>query len=587
MAQNTEVQRAIRLCRASFVLVLAFSFCLNVLALSMPLYLMQVYDTVLPSRSIDTLIMLTLIVLVALAVSAALDGIRRGMLGRIGVWLDDKLEVPVLAAAFQSGLRNESANGSQAWRDLATVRGFLGGSGIIPLLDAPWSPIFIGALFLVHPAVGWIGTAGVILLLSLALINEMLTRAPMAQASAAQLKSQRRLDAMMRNAEAISAMGMLNAAARLLTSDRLAAREAQTSAARRSAVVMTISRFLRSAIQVAMMGAMAWLVIDLQASPGGIFAAAILLGRGLAPVDGAIGTWKSLTQARLAYRRMVKLLGGVPEGARAMALPRPEGLVTVERAIVIPPGADTAILRGVSLTLAPGRMLGILGPSGAGKSTLGRLIAGLAMPSGGSVRLDGAEMSVWLAANGGRYLGYLPQDVELFDGTVRENISRLQDADPEDVIAAAKLVGIHEMIMRLPNGYDTRLGEGGVKLSGGQRQRVGLARAFFGEPRVVVLDEPNASLDREGEDALRRALEHMKGLGTTIVVIAHRLGIVNLADELLVLRDGTMSAIGDRSEMLARLSGKAQTAAEDDDEGKALTASRRGVPALAKGRGAA
>lgn len=588
MAQNTEIQRAIKLCRTSFVLVLVFSFCVNLLALAMPLYLMQVYDTVLPSRSTDTLIMLTLIVVAALAVSAALDGIRRGMLGRIGVWLDDRLQIPVLAAAFQSGLRNDSAGGSQAWRDLATVRGFLGGSGIIPLLDAPWSPIFIGALFLVHPAVGWIGTVGAILLLSLALLNEMVTRSPMAKASAAQVKSQHRLDSMMRNAEAINAMGMLNGAARLLTTDRLAARDAQTSAARRSAIIMTLSRFLRGGIQVAMMGAMAWLVIGLEASPGAIFAAAILLSRALAPVEGAIGTWKSLTQARLAYRRMIKLLNGLPEGTPAMVLPRPEGSVTVDRAFFIPPGAERAILRGVSLTLLPGEVLGILGPSGAGKSTLGRLLAGTSMPSGGSVRLDGADMGVWLAAEGGRYFGYLPQDVELFDGTVRENISRLQDAEPEDVIAAAKLVGIHEMIMHLPKGYETNIGEGGVKLSGGQRQRVGLARAFFGEPALVVLDEPNASLDREGEEALCGAIEYMKAAGTTIIVIAHRLRIVNIADKLLVLRDGTMSVIGERSDILMRLNGgKSRTRARAEDVDKALPGSSGTVPVLAEEGGAA
>lgn len=572
MAQNTEIQRAIRLCRTSFTVVLVFSFCVNLLALSMPLYLMQVYDTVLPSQSTDTLLMLTLIVVAALAVSAALDGLRRAMLGRIGVWLDDKLQLPVLAAAFQSGLRNDAAGGSRAWRDLATLRSFLGGSGIVPLLDAPWSPIFLAALFLVHPAVGWIGAAGGILLVLLALLNELVTRAPMAEASAAQAKVQHRFDSMVRNAEAISAMGMLNGAARLLMSDRLAVRDAQTAAARRSAIIMTVSRFARGGIQVAMMGVMAWLVIGLETSPGAIFAAAVLLGRALAPVEGAIGTWKSLTQTRLAYRRLIKLLGTVPDGPPAMVLPRPEGQLTIERAFVIPPGADEPILRGVSLTLLPGQVLGILGPSGAGKSTLGRLIAGVSMPSGGSVRLDGAELSVWLAAQGGRHFGYLPQDVELFDGSVRENISRLQDADPQEVIAAAKLVGIHEMIMRLPQGYETRIGQGGVKLSGGQRQRIGLARAFFGSPSLVVLDEPNASLDREGEEALCSAIEYMKDCGTTMVVIAHRLGIINIADKLLVLREGTMNAVGERSEILTRLNGgKARGAARDGTLGKTLT----------------
>ncbi|MGC2855866.1 type I secretion system permease/ATPase [Novispirillum sp. DQ9] len=592
MVPNTEIQRAIRLCRTSFILVLLFSFAVNILALAMPLYLMQVYDTVLPSRSGDTLVMLTLIVLVALAVSAALDGVRRGMLGRIGVWLDDKLQLPVLSAAFQASVRNDAATGSQAWRDLGAVRGFLGGPAIIPLLDAPWSPIFIAALFLVHPTVGWIGTIGGILLVILAILNEVLTRGQLAKASASTVKSQYRLDSMMRNSEAIRAMGMLNGAARLLRADRLAARDAQTSAGRRSAVIMTLSRFLRAAIQVTMMCAMAWLVIGMEASPGAIFAASILLGRALSPVEGAIGTWKSLTQARLSYRRLIKLLAALPDGPEAMALPRPDGGVAVEKAFYVPPGGEEAILRNINLTLAPGEVLGILGPSGAGKSTLGRLIAGTSSPSGGHVRLDGADMSVWLSAGGGRYLGYLPQDVELFEGTVRENIARLQDADADDVIAAAKLVGIHEMIMRLPKGYDTNIGEGGVKLSGGQRQRVGLARAFFGEPSLVVLDEPNASLDREGEEALCKAIEYMKACGTTIVVIAHRLSIVNIADRLLVLREGSMSVIGARADILMRLNGgrgKSRYRGNDNEDAEASLAPAAGaaMPTLAGEGGAA
>jgi PrtD family type I secretion system ABC transporter len=326
-------------------------------------------------------------------------------------------------------------------------------------------------------------------------------------------------------------------------------------------------------VQTLVLGAGAWLVIQQECSPGAMFASSFLLGRALAPVENAIGTWKSLVGARLAHRRLKELLAKTPPRAKAMPMPRPDGALAAERVTVLPAGADTPTLRNVSFELKAGEVLGVIGPSAAGKSTLARCIAGSWTPTNGHVRLDGADLSVWLDAGGARHLGYLPQDVELFAGTVRENIARLADADPEEVIAAAKLVGLHEAIMRLPRGYDSDIGEAGVKLSGGQRQRVALARAVFGQPRLVVLDEPNASLDSEGEEALVKAIAHLKAQGTTVIVVAHRPSVLQHADKLLLLRNGMVDAFGARGEVIAKLNA-------------AVAAAGRATPLVKPGRGA-
>jgi PrtD family type I secretion system ABC transporter len=340
---------------------------------------------------------------------------------------------------------------------------------------------------------------------------------------------------------------------RLWRRDTAEAMEHQRAAGTRGAVILALSKFFRLFIQTAIMAVGAYLVIQQETSPGALFASSFLLGRALAPVENAIGTWKSLVSARLGYRRLKEMLAKNPARDRGMELPRPEGELSVERISYVPPGSDSPTLRGISFALNPGEVLGVIGPSAAGKSTLARMIAGTWSPAAGNVRLDGADISVWLDAGGSKHVGYLPQDIELFAGSVKDNIARLNDADPEDVIEAAKLVGLHETIMRLPRGYDSDIGEGGVKLSGGQRQRVGLARALFGSPRLVVLDEPNSSLDHEGEEALLQAIAHLKSQGTTVVVIAHRPSILGLADKLLVLRNGAVDAFGGRAEVIARL----------------------------------
>jgi ATP-binding cassette, subfamily C, type I secretion system permease/ATPase len=404
-------------------------------------------------------------------------------------------------------------------------------------------------MFIVHPLLGTIGLLASAGLFGLAVLNDIATRKPFARSSVSWAESQHRFESLLRNVEAISAMGMLPGVARLMRDDHLEAKEAQRVGAARASAIQSVARFARLLAQVVIMATASWLVILHDISAASIFATSILLGRSLAPVEGAIGTWKAVTSARLNYARLRKIMSTTPRPRRAMELPRPNGQLSLEQVTYVPPGSDTASLRRLSFVINPGEILGVMGPSGAGKSTLGRLVAGTIAPSVGNVRLDSAEIDLWLASGGQRHLGYLPQDIELFSGTVRDNIARLQEAPADDIIAAASLVGLHETIMRLPLGYDTEIGESGMRLSGGQRQRLGLARAFFGYPRLIVLDEPNASLDIEGEEALQAAVLEVSRRGSTVIIIAQRLGILNVADKILILNDGVMDAFGNRREV--------------------------------------
>jgi PrtD family type I secretion system ABC transporter len=551
--RSSDVEKALRACAGALGVLMAFSLAINLLLLASPLYMMQVFDRVLASRSGDTLVMLTLIATLAIAVLTLLDAIRSQILVRIGGWLDDRLGPSVFSGALKAALRSDPARAAQGLRDLGTMRGFLTGPAILPLLDAPWAPIFIIALFAIHPVLGLTGLAAGGLLFGLALMNEVLTKRPLGRASLAASKTHQRAEAALRNAEVIRAMGMGEGVLRLWRHDSAGTNEAQRAAGVRGGTILAISRFVRLLVQTVILGIGAWLVIRQEASAGAMFASAFLLGRALAPAENAIATWKSLVAARLARRRLEDLVGALPDEQPGMALPRPMGELVAERLVFVPPGADEPTLRGVSFELQPGEVLGIIGPSAAGKSTLARLIAGTWTPTAGKVRLDGADISIWHDSGGSHHIGYLPQDIELFSGSVRENIARLGEAGPAAVIEAAKLVGLHELIMQLPKGYNSEIGEAGLRISGGQRQRIALARAIFGRPRMVVLDEPNASLDHEGEEALHRAIAQLKELGTTIVMIAHRPSILGLADKLLVIRNGMVDAYGSRAEVIAKL----------------------------------
>jgi PrtD family type I secretion system ABC transporter len=553
MTPETDLRQALKACRSAGMFLVVFSFGINALAVASPLYMMQLFDRVVSSRSFDTLIMLTIAFTGAVAAHVVLDALRGQVLVRLGVWLDDRLGPSVIVAGLRATLLSGGAGpAGEAMRDLGTVRGFLSGPAITPLMDAPWAPLFLLLLFVLHPLLGVVGLTSCLILFGLALLNEAATKRSLQRANAAGIRSMRALEAAFRNAEVIETMGMQEGILRLWQGAGGVGKEAARVAAQRAAVIQALSKFTRIFIQSAIMGAGAWLVLEDRASPGVMFGASFLIARALAPVDNAILTWRSVVSVRLAYGRLQQLLENVPPVRKAMALPPPEGRISVERLVYTPFGAEFAILRGVSFSLEPGEILGVVGPSAAGKTTLARCLTGAWRPSAGHVRLDGADVSVWLAAEAAKHIGYLPQDVELFAGSVRENIARLGDAEPAKVIEAAKLVGLHEIIMRLPNGYDSEIGEGGVRLSGGQRQRVGLARALFGEPSLVVLDEPNASLDSEGEAALVEAIAQLKARGATVVVIAHRPSILQHADKILLLRNGVVEGFGNRTDVIGK-----------------------------------
>ncbi|WP_424814279.1 type I secretion system permease/ATPase [Roseococcus sp. YIM B11640] len=527
---------------------------MNLLQLTISLYMMQVFDRVMTTRSLDTLAYLTLIAAFALLILAVLEACRAMVMQRLSAWI----EARSAPEAFTRAIEAQLAGGPyrmEALRDLAACRGFFGSPGMLALFDVPWVPVYLAMIFLLHPALGWMATAGATLLLALALLNEGLTRRALAQASLAALQAQRRMDSIARNAEAIEGMGMTRAVlARWEEASQRLARP-QRQAADRGAILLSVIKFSRLALQLAIMGGGAWLVLDHQLSAGASVAASIVMGRALAPVEQVVAGWKPLVQARQALRRLQAFLALPRLRPEGLALPAPAGALVLERVSWTPPGRAAPFVKAVTLSLPPGESLGIIGPSAAGKTTLLRLIIGTLQPSAGDVRLDGAELSQWRREELGRHLGYLPQDVELFDGTVLENIARLEEGPPEAAFAAARLAGCHEMILRLPQGYETLLGEGGTRLSGGQRQMIGLARAFHGQPRVVVLDEPNAHLDGDAEKSLLAALEQLRRRRVTVVLVTHNPALVQGLDHVLVMRDGAAELFGPREAVLRRLSG--------------------------------
>ncbi|MBV9861170.1 MAG: type I secretion system permease/ATPase [Alphaproteobacteria bacterium] len=552
---SNELDRALVACRTVFVVLFLFGLGINLLALSSPLYTMQIFDHVIASRSIDTLLLLSLVVVFAFAISAVLDGLRNAMLARLGNWLDYRLGPMVLARIVKDGsvgMRRDLASG--ALRDLATLKGFFTGTVIGALMDAPWSPIFVIALFALSPVLGAVGLCGAGALTGLAIINDRITKRSIAEANNQALAVGRDTEASLRNAEVIRAMDMTDAIISRWRRGTDRAGRVRRGATDRGAAVAAFSKFARIAIQSAIMGTGAYLVLQQELGSGAMMAGSILLGRALSPVENAITSWKMLVDAREARRRLTRLLQGDGTQERTpLAMPRPAGSLRLENVMFAAPGSERPVLQDISLQVDPGEVLGVIGPSAAGKSSFAKLVTGAWQPSAGQVRLDGLEVSHWHELSGTSVFGYLPQDVELFSGTIGENISRLAPGEAAAIVEAAQLAGLHETIMRMPRGYDTDIGEGGVMLSAGQRQRLGLARAIFGNPAMLVLDEPNASLDAEGEEALIGAMQALKARGTTIVVIAHRTKILRAADKLLVLRHGRIEAYGPLKDVTERL----------------------------------
>ena len=548
-----DLKQALSGCLPYFGAAALFSCGINILYLSSPLYMLQVYDRVMSSGSHYTLVMLTVALLLALATMAALDAIRARVLVRCGIAFDARLAVRLMHALIDRAVYSGSARHAQLLRDLDQFRQFLTGAPLHALFDLPWMPIYVAILCLLHPVLGVVALVGAFVLLLLAALNELLTGRPLRRANEAAVRTYGFTDAALRNAEVIQAMGMQGGLLGTWDGDRREMLGTQAVASDRNATLTALIKFFRLFLQSFILGVGAWLAIDHAVTPGVIFAGSLLMGRSLAPIEQVVGAWKQFVGARQAYRRVSALLAAEPPRGFGMQLPRPQGRRSIERLVFAPPGAERPLIKGISFDLPAGQGLGLIGPSGAGKSTLARLLVGAWKPQVGHVRLDGADVYSWNRADFGRHVGYLPQDIELFAGTVRDNIARFQDADPAEIVEAAQKAGIHEMILRLPNGYETEIGEGGAQLSGGQRQRIALARALFGSPRLLVLDEPNANLDAEGEMALAQTLADLKAAGTTIVVIAHRPAVLNTVDKVIVMRDGAIEAFGPRAEIVARL----------------------------------
>jgi ATP-binding cassette subfamily C protein len=552
-AQPDLLRNAIRQTRPGFVTAIVFSFFINLLAFVGPLYMLQMYDRVLSSRNETTLVVLTLIATYLLIVYAGLERIRSAILVRLGLLFDSLCRADLFRAVLKGVIRQPTGGHSQALRDLDTVREFLTGAGLISFCDAPWVPIFIAGTFVLHSWFGWISLAGAILIFGLAIANELLTREQLKAASANAVVAGSYALATLRNAEVLHAMAMAKGLENRWLSKQDQVLKLQAAASDRAGVLLAATKFFRAFLQIAILGTGAYLAIIQETSAGAMIAASIIMGRALAPVELVVGHWKHFLGARSAYERITALLKIAPADRQKMKLPTPRGAVSVENAAIIPPGGKELVLRGISFALNAGEVLGIIGPSAAGKSSLARALVGVWPLFSGHVRIDGADHTHWDNEQLGAQIGYLPQDVELFAGTIAENISRFGEQDENAIVTAGKMAAVHEMIQNLPQGYNTQIGEGGQSLSGGQRQRIGLARALYGRPALIVLDEPNASLDHEGEAALVSAIQHLRKDSRTVVVISHKTNLLSLVDKIVLLSQGQMQAFGNRDEILSKL----------------------------------
>ena len=538
-----------------------FSIFINLLMLVPPLYMLQVYDRVMISRSESTLLMLTLIVVLLFITMGLLEFVRAQMLNRLGAQVEMRLSERVFEAMFRASLINPAMTHGQALEDLKAIRAFISGRALTALIDLPWVPIFIGLLFVFHPLYGAFGVFAGIVLLILAAANEWSTKQPTQDANGSAMFARNIAASQTRNAEVVQAMGMMDRLRQRWQSAYDKYLLSQGEAGDRGSVWMTLSKNVRILSQSLMLGIGGYLAINLEVSAGMIIAGSIILGRALAPLDQLIGSWKQFVTARASIQRLDELLLEFPRAPEPMSLPQPTGRLRVEGLVLAPPRTQRIVLRGVDFELEPGEMLAVVGPSGAGKSSLARGLLSVWPAVAGKVRLDGADLAQWSRKELGPHVGYLPQDIELFAGTVAENIARFQEVDSESVVAAAKRVDVHDLILRLPDGYDTQIGSGGSVLSGGQRQRIALARAIYRSPCLVILDEPNASLDEAGDAALLQALNQLKASKTTVVIISHKQGILMQVDKILALKDGAVLRMGPRDEMLQLLLPQSRAAA--------------------------
>lgn len=564
LSAKNEIEQALVGFKSTFFTIGIFSAISNMLMLVPSIYMLQVYDRVLASRNEITLLMLTLMMLGAYLLMSGLELIRSFILVRVGAQFDMKLNKRVYTAAFEQNLKKAGGNAGQALNDLTNIRQFLTGNALFAFFDAPWFPVYLIVIFFFEPSLGVFALAGTAILVVLAYVNEKVSKKPLADAGAMAIQAGALATNNLRNAEVIESMGMLpNLMGRWfkLHSKFL---NLQAEASEKAGTVGAITKFVQVSLQSLILGYGALLAIEGKITPGMMIAASILVGRALAPVQQVIAVWKTWSGTRAAYVRLTELLAANPARDSGMPLPKPLGGVSVETVTAAPPGAQVAVLKNLNFAIAPGDVLGVIGPSGSGKSTLARLLVGVWPAQQGKVRLDGADIYHWNKAELGPHIGYLPQDIELFAGTVSENIARFGEIDAEQVVAAAKRAGVHDLILHFPQGYDTMLGDGGAGLSGGQKQRLGLARAMYGDPSIIVLDEPNSNLDDVGEAALLQGIMDLRQHGKTIVLITHRTSIIGATTKLLLLRDGVAAMFGPTNDVIAALNQSTQQAQQQN-----------------------
>ena len=554
MNKINPIKLALKECQSSFISVGIFSMFINLLMLVPAFYMLQTYDRVIGSGSIPTLIMLTLVMILLMSTMGGLEWVRSRILVRVSARLDLLLGNKLYETSFKQALYSGGANTSaQPLSDLTGLRQFLTGNGLFAFFDAPWAPIYIAVMWLFHPLFGITAIISLVILSLIALANEKLTAELLQEANKENSSIAQVTSKTLRNAEVIQSMGMLGDLRASWRNKNQILLGLQSIASDRAAILTSLSKSIRLIVQSLILGLGAYLAILQEISPGMMIAGSILLGRALAPIDQMIAVWKQFTSARSQYSRLNDLLSKIPDDSKSMKLPDPSGLIALESVTVAPPGLRTPVINNVSFNASPGDVIGIIGPSAAGKSTLARAILGIWPAMGGKVRLDGADIYKWNREELGPFIGYLPQDIELFEGSISENIARFGEIDPEKVVAAAEAAGVHEMILKQPNGYDTYIGPSGGGLSGGQRQRIGLARAMYGKPRLIVLDEPNSNLDDAGEKALATAIQNMKSDNATVFIVSHRLSALSVTNKLIFMQSGQLAAFGPTQEVMQKL----------------------------------
>lgn len=548
-----ELREVLKKFKKTFIHIGIFSFFINLLVLAAPMYMLAVYDVVMPSKSIDTLIFVTIVTIIFFIGMGLLDYVRNKILIVVSNKMDALVNEKIYNAAFELALKYPGKNTSQPMNDLNKIKAFLSGNAILSFFDVPWFPIYIIIMFLFDPIYGLYGIGATIIIFTLTYVNSLVTKKHLEHSIKAKNKSDNFLINQLRNAEVVEAMGMRKVLFKQWMKHYYDFLKAHTEAGGKSALYTNLSKTFRMMSSSLMYGVGATLAILGHISPGMIIAGAVLLGRALAPITQLTATWKIFVEAKVAYKRLNDLLNEFPQNDKKLPLPEPKGRIDLKGVVTIPPMSQNPVLKNVSMTIMPGECIGLIGPSGSGKTSLAKTILGLWPVAAGEVRIDGAEISQYNREELGKHIGYLPQDIELFEGSIAENIARFQEADPTEIIEAAKMAEVHDLILKLPNGYETKIGPGGANLSGGQKQRIALARALFRKPKIIILDEPNSNLDDLGEQALLKALIKLKG-ESTIIIISHKVNILKIVDKLAVLKEGMLSMYGPRDAVLEALS---------------------------------